>query len=153
MKHTTRPCFLILTFILCGCSSHPLQLTQHNTQKTGDYEKLPRIRASSTGFALLGIIPINFSSREIRARNSLLIRSGGDDIIEPAVSSKYLWTPIGSFVRFTLEATPIKKNALFLNNANEGDLIKKLQELQKMNKSGSLTDEEYVKAKKALLSN
>ena len=101
--------FLLLTIV--GCSSHPVQLTHIKENTLSEYEKLPRANVSAHSFALFGVIPISFTTREVRARNELLRISGGTDIIDPSVSSKYIWTPIGPIVRFTLEATPIRKKS------------------------------------------
>lgn len=94
---------------LSGCSSRPLVLTNEQDLTSTQYQQLPRVKVSASSFIILGVIPVRFSSREVRARNRLLEISGGTDLINPSVSSRYFWTPIGPIVKFTLEATPIRE--------------------------------------------
>ncbi len=95
--------------LLSGCSSRPLVLTSEQDLTSIQYQELPRMKVSASSFIILGVIPVRFSSREVRARNRLLEISGGTDLINPSVSSRYFWTPIGPIVKFTLEATPIRE--------------------------------------------
>ncbi len=139
---------VLLLLVISGCSSHPLQLTQVKKSALNEFEELPRMTVSASGFAFLGIIPIKFSSREVRARNALLQRSGGTDLIDPAVSSKYSWTPLGPFVRFTLEATPIRRK---VTSSQNNDLFSNIRDLNKLKENGSITEAEYKQLKDNLL--
>lgn len=140
---------LAVLISIAGCSSHPLQLTQIEEGSLDDYERLPRGKMSATSFALFGVIPINFNNREVRARNALLSRSGGTDIIDSKVSSKYFWTPIGPFVTFRLEATPIKRKNIY--NSKNNELSTQIKMLHELKKSGVITETEYDKKMEDLL--
>jgi len=109
MKNIIKCSLLVPVFFVVGCGSQPTTLTRINLQKLDQYETLPREAATANGFALFGIIPIRMTSRESRVRTAILQKSGGEDIIEPSISSGYIWTPVGSVYRFRMEATPIKK--------------------------------------------
>ena len=101
---------LLIISLLIGCSSDPVRLTQINTEELQQYhyKKLPKKTVSATGFMLLGILPLRMTSREQRIRDAIIERSGGDDMINPLVSSGYRWTPIGGMYRLTVTATPIQ---------------------------------------------
>ena len=125
MKSSKLKKIIILTslaLLVTGCSSRPMPLTKMQTTAPKNYETLHSESVSATGFILLGIIPIRMSSRELRARNTILANSGGDDLINTSISSGYFWTPIGIFARVTIKGTPIKKGVapiVLLNTVNE----------------------------------
>lgn len=111
---TNRLIIIVLFFSVVGCSSDPLKLTETDLGMLNnyDYKELRRMTVSASSIVFLGIIPIKMGGRELRARNAILERSGGDDIINPLVSSGYHWTPIGGIYTITLTATPIIKGKL-----------------------------------------
>ena len=150
MKNYINMLVVISVLTLAGCSSRPLPLTQIQENTFSDYQKLPRISSTATSFAFLGLIPFRFTSREIRARNDILRRSGGLDIINPEVSSSYVWTPIGPFVSFTLEATPI---TIERKMDKEDDLVGLMKDLNDLKKKGVITEAEYTKGISKLLDN
>lgn len=104
----------LLVSILAGCASDPVRLTETNLEELQNYhyKKLPRKTVSATGFMFFGILPIRMNSREQRIRDAIMERSGGDDIINPLVSSGYRWSPVGEFYRLTVTATPIQIQGL-----------------------------------------
>lgn len=100
---------ILLVLLVSACSSSPLRLTQTDIDELHErgYTELPTAKSSAGGFILFNIIPIRIASCELRARDAILMKSGGDDIIDPQISSAYTWTPIGSIHRIKLTATPI----------------------------------------------
>ena len=148
MKNYINVLVAILVLTLAGCSSHPLQLRETQENNLKEYKKLPRVSVTATSFAFIGIIPFRFTSREVRARNEILRRSGGSDIIDPEVSSSYVWTPIGPFVSFTLEATPIVRE---IKKNKEDDLVILMRNLKNLKKRGLITELEYTKGINELL--
>lgn len=98
-----------LVVALAGCTSTPVRLTQTSAEDLAeyDYKKLPEMTTGAASFALFYLIPIKAGSCELRARNDMLKRSGADDIINPSISSSYVWTPAGAIHRIKITATPI----------------------------------------------
>lgn len=114
MKHVRfKPAILlaIAAVTVSGCSSAPMRITNLETQVPDGYEALPIAKTSSYHFTLFDIIPIGHTSRERKARAALLKETGADDIINPEISSGFVWTPIGNFERITLQGTPIRKKS------------------------------------------
>ncbi|HHG3569976.1 TPA: hypothetical protein ACPV0A_001427 [Vibrio parahaemolyticus] len=102
---------MLATVAIVGCSSRPTKITTMETGVPADYEALPITQASAFSFDLFNVIPIRRGSREVRAREDVLKKSGGEDIINPMISSGFFWTPIGNFERITIQGTPIRKKS------------------------------------------
>lgn len=111
-QYKTFAVIVLSTAIITGCSSSkPMKITNMTTGVPANYDALPITQGTAFGFTLFNVIPIRQGSREVRAKNDILKQSGGDDIINPSVSSGFFWTPIGNFERITLQGTPIRKKS------------------------------------------
>lgn len=110
----------LIAVILAGCYSNPVKLSETDIEDLPNYnyEKLPKKTISASGFILFDIIPLGMTGREKRARQAIIEQSGADDIINPAISSAFRWTPIGSVYTITITATPIKKGGMIDLTAN-----------------------------------
>ncbi len=150
---------LIIAMAFAGCVSSPQKLS--TVVKPASYKELGTCEDSSCSFLLLGIIPFGFGSLPENAYQYAISSKGADGLINPVISESWYYAVIGTVYCTRVSGTAIKyktEQEILADQQKEAqasvettDLKQRLQNLEDMKKSGTISDAEYVKLRQKII--
>lgn len=107
--------FVLACLLVAACSGTPVKTRDANRHVDAagvDFSAGRKISASSSGFQLLLLIPINVNVRHKRAFQALMDEADGDYITDIKIEESWTYALVGTVYKTTFEAMayPIKSD-------------------------------------------